>query len=179
MEAVPLEIGDERRKIMKIMKLSDARAFLSEAALNEISVCIEEIEKQTSAEIRVLVVAASSWLPRLSKKDQEKAIQRRAIKEYHLLGVGNTRDDTGVLIMISLEERKVRVLAGEAINQKVPQMTWSTAASCITQSFKEGFHSMGICTAINDIGKHLTGYFPAKPDDTNEISNGVIIKGRR
>ncbi len=161
------------------MKLSDARAFLSEAARNEISACIAEVEKRTSAEIKILVVAASSWLPRLSKKDQETAIQKRAIKEYHLLGIGNKHDDTGVLIMISLEERKVRVLAGEAINRKVPPMTWTTTARCITHSFKSDLHSKGICTAINDIGRHLTEYFPVKSDDTNEISNSVVLKGRR
>ena len=163
---------------MKIMLMSDAQAFLSETARNEISACIAEVEKRTSAEIKVLVVAASSWFPRLAKNDQEAAIQKRAIKEYQLLGIGNTRDDTGVLIMISLEERKVRVLAGEAINQSVPPTTWATAANSITQSFKSALHSKGICTAVNDIGMHLTEHFPVRPDDTNEISNSVIIKGR-
>jgi len=178
-EAEPPEIGDERRTIVKIMKLSDAQAFLSEAARNEILTCIAEVEKRTSAEIKVLIVAASSWLPRLSKKDQEQAVQKRAIQEYQLLGIGNTHDDTGILIMISLEERKVRVLAGEGINRKVPPTTWSTAASGITQSFKSDLHSKGICTAINDIGMHLTEHFPINPDDTNEISNSIVIKGRK
>lgn len=171
-------IGNQGRNIMGIMRLSDARAFLSEAACNDISDCIAEVEKKTSAEIKVLVVAASSWLPRLSQKDQEIAVQKRAIKEYKLLGIGNTRDDTGVLIMISLEERKVRVLAGEAINLLVPPTTWATVANCITDSIKTNLHAKGICAAINNIGMHLTEYFPIKPDDTNEISNSVVIKGR-
>ena len=156
----------------------DALNFLSSDQRNEIADAISKVETMTSSEIRVLVVAASSLLPKLSKKDQKEALRRRAIKEFSKLGIHNTRDKTGVLIMVSIEERMVQVLAGTGINSVVPENTWPSMVQRVTDGIKAGNPAQGITMAVVDIGTMLSEKFPLKSDDSNELSNVVVIKGR-
>jgi uncharacterized membrane protein len=156
----------------------DALNFLTNEQMNKIADAIAEAESTTSGEIRVLVVAASSVLPLFSKNDQKRALRRRAVREFAKLGIQNTRDRTGVLIMVSLEERMVQILAGTGINSIVPENTWPSMVQCITEGIKAGNPAQGILKAVADIGKMLSENFPVKPDDMNELSNAVVIKGR-
>lgn len=156
----------------------DALSFLTIDQRNEIADAIAKAETMTSGEIRVLVVAASSVMPKFSKRDQREALRRRAVREFSKLGIHNTRDRTGVLLMVSIEERMVQILAGNGINSVVPENTWPSMVHCITEGIKEGDHVQGILMAVADIGKMLSEKFPVKSDDTNELSNAVVIKGR-
>lgn len=156
----------------------DALNFLTSDQRNEIADAIAKAEAMTSGEIRILVVAASSVLPLLSKKDRKIAVRRRAEREFAKLKIQNTRDRTGVLMMVSLEERMVQVLAGVGINSVVPENTWPVMVRCITEGIKAGNPAQGITMAVADIGKMLSENFPIKADDYNELSNAVVIKGR-
>jgi uncharacterized membrane protein len=166
----------EKDKNMKTYR--DALNFLSSDQKNEITDAIAKAETITSSEIRVLVVAASSLLPKSSKSDQKVALRRRAIKEFSKLGMYNTKDKTGVLIMVSIEERMVQVLAGNGINSVVPENTWPSLVQRITEGIKAGNPAQGIILAVTDIGTMLSEKFPIKPDDSNELSNVIVIKGR-
>jgi len=156
----------------------DAMNFLTADQKSEIAEAISKAETMTSGEIRVLVVAASSVVPLFSKKERSAALRRRAAKEFEKLGIQNTRDKTGVLILVSLEERMVQVLAGSGINSVVPENTWPAMVQCITEGIKLGNPARGISMAVSDIGKMLSENFPLQSDDSNELPNEVVIKGR-
>lgn len=156
----------------------DALNFLARDQINEIEDAISKAEMMTTGEIRVLVTAASSVLPKFNKKNQRVALRRRAVREFSKLGIHNTRDKTGVLVMVSIEERMVQVLAGSGINSVVPENTWHIMVQSVTEGIKAGNPAQGISKAITDIGTILSEHFPLKPDDTNELSNALIIKGR-
>ncbi|MBK5276141.1 MAG: TPM domain-containing protein [Desulfuromonadales bacterium] len=156
----------------------DALNFLTSGQRNEISDAISKAEMMTSGEIRVLVVAASSIVPKFNKKEQREALRRRAVREFSKLGIHNTRDRTGVLLMVSIEERMVQVLAGNGINSVVPENTWPSMVHCITKTIKAGNPAQGISMAVSDLGKMLSEKFPARADDTDELSNAVVVKGR-
>ena len=106
-----------------MMKKLDALSFLTEAERNQIKECIGEAEKFTSGEIRVLIVSASSVIPKLCKTDQAKAVVRRAKAEFRRLGINKTHRSTGILILISLEEHMVRIQPDKAIDDLLPQDT--------------------------------------------------------
>jgi len=161
---------------MKIYK--DALNFLSGEQRNVVEDAIAKAEALTSGEIRVLVVAASSVLPLFNKNDRKIALRRRAEREFAKLGIHNTRDRTGVLIMVSIEERMVQVLAGSGINSVVSESTWPAMVRCIVEGIKAGDPASGISSAVAEIGKMLSEYFPIKSDDSNELSNEVVFKGR-
>jgi uncharacterized membrane protein len=157
---------------------SDALCFLSEAELKQIRDCITEAEIWTSGEIKVVVASASSIIPKIRKIDQEKAVTHKAKSLFRKLGINKTRESTGVLILISLEEHIVRVQPDKAIDSLLPESTWIPLVNCITEGIKNGNPAKGICMAVTQIGQKLAKHFPIRDDDTDELINDVIIIGR-
>ena len=70
----------------------DAFDSLTSDQKEEIADAIAKAEEKTSGEIRVLVVAASSVVPQLTKSEQRMALRHRAEKEFVKLGIQNTRE---------------------------------------------------------------------------------------
>jgi len=85
-----------------------------------------------------------------------------------------TRDRTGILIFISVFERKVWVLADQGINQKVPPRTWEEIVAIITEGIKEKRAADAVCQAIRRCGRLIEEHFPRKADDTDELANLII-----
>lgn len=130
---------------------------------------IKEKEKSTSGEIRVCIKEYKSFLER--KKD----IRQLAEKEFYKLNMHKTRDKTGILLYLLLGERKFYILADEGINSKVGQATWDKLRDEIQALFISGNFSNGIIHGIERVGNILSQHFPIKPDDTNELSNEIVL----
>lgn len=90
--------------------------------------------------------------------------------------IGKTAEHTGILIMLSLKERKVQVLADKNINDKVTQDTWDRAVEIIVNNIKQNNQAQGIIQAVQYVGNILAQHFPRKQNDINEISDEVEIK---
>ncbi len=101
----------------------------------------------------------------------EKALVSFLEQELH-----NTRDRTGILILISLFERRVQVLADSGINAKVAEQTWDEIVAIITTGLKTDDACAAVCNAVERCGELLTEHFPVKDDDTNELPNLIIEK---
>jgi len=127
------------------------------------------MEKITSGEIRV---SFKETKPVLKKR---KSIRSLVEEEFAKLGMNATRDKTGILIFILLKERQFYVLADSGINEKVEQTVWDSVRNNMQNEFKNGSYLSGILSAIEQVGKILSEHFPIKSDDTNELSNKVVI----
>lgn len=122
-------------------------------------------------------IRQTTWLKRLfiSQKDMDEEVEEAAITNFFQHGLYRTRDATGILIFISLLERKVWVLADHGINAKMAAGTWDAMVATITRGIKTGQAAPAICQAVESIGKKLTDSFPIQPEDENELKN-IIIK---
>ena len=127
------------------------------------------MEKITAGEIRV---AIKDKTPLLKAKS---SIRDLASEEFYKLGMAETRDKTGILIYILLSKREFYILADSGINEKVEQSTWDNIRNEMEADFKVGHYLDGILTTINKVGNILGEYFPIKADDTNELSNKVVV----
>ena len=143
--------------------------FFTDDDFLRISNKIKEAEKTTSGEIRVSIKEEVPFLKR------KKSIKELAEEEFYKLNMDKTRDKTGILLFIVLGERKFYILADEGINEKVSPDTWGRIRSLIENEFRNGRFTQGIIAGIEEIGKVLSQHFPIKPDDTNELSNKVVI----
>ncbi len=130
---------------------------------------IKETEKITSGEVRV---AIKESVPFLQKK---KDIKELAQSEFYNLKMNETRDKTGILIYILLSSRQFYIIADEGINSKVEQKTWDNIRDEMQAQFKLGHFVEGVLLAIERIGEVLSKHFPIKSDDTNELSNKVVL----
>ena len=81
-----------------------------------------------------------------------------------------------MLVLISVFERRVWVLADEGINAKVPEGQWESIVKIITDGIKQKRPAEAICAAVEKIGDLLKVHFPIKPDDIDELKNVIIDK---
>lgn len=101
-------------------------------------------------------------------------VEERALLAFVEQGVHHTRDATGILILISLFERRVHVLADRGINQAVPKETWDEIVQMVTAGIRCGQACEALCAAIKRCGDLLEEQFPRKADDTNELPDLIL-----
>jgi putative membrane protein len=101
-------------------------------------------------------------------------VREKALVSFVEHGLHETRDKTGILILISLFEHRVQVLADSGINAKVPEHTWEEIVAIIIDGLKTGNTCAATCQAVERCGELLQEHFPRKHDDTDELPNLII-----
>jgi uncharacterized membrane protein len=152
------------------MKTQLIYKFLNDDELLRISNKIKEEEKKTAGEICVSIKEHRSFL------QKKKSLRILTEEEFLKLGIDKTRDKTGIIIFILLEAREFYILADEGINKKVAEKTWDKIKDEMQEHFIQGKFSEGIIYGVERVGKILSEHFPIKPDDTNEISDRVVLE---
>ena len=146
-----------------------AKKLFSEKDLKIIADTIGEVESSTSGEVRVSIRQKRRW------GEKKLSIEQLARMEFHNLGMTQTRDRTGVLIFLLLQERQFYILADEGIHTKVEEGTWQNIANEISTQFAQQHFFEGIIKGIRSVGEVLAKNFPRKSDDKNELPNSVTI----
>lgn len=124
---------------------------------------------------KTLIRSVPALRRRLIHKDEISAeVEEKAIVSFLEQGLHHTRDETGILILISLFERRVHVLADRGINDVVAAETWDEIVQIITDGILSNDTCNALCVAIERCGKLLEEHFPVKSDDTDELSNLII-----
>ena len=116
------------------------------------------------------------WMKRcfiLEHQIQEE-VEEAATTQFFNQGLYRTRDETGVLVLISVFERKVWILADRGINAKVQAGQWDDIVKMIVDGIKQNRQTDAICEAVEKIADLLKTHFPIKPDDTDELKNLII-----
>jgi len=152
------------------MPINYIKKYLSKEELDFITNHIAEIEKFTSGEIRICFKMKKAWVERkLSSREL-------AIKEFHKLGMQNTKDKTGVLLYILFKDRKFEVVADKGINEKISEEKWTVITNHLINEFKAGNFKAGIVKGLDEIKEVLIKEFPRKDDDKDELSNDIVIE---
>lgn len=118
-------------------------------------------------------VGSIGWLQRafLARAEMDEEVRQRAVEAFQLHEMHATRDRTGVLILISLLEHRVVILADSGINSKVEPGVWEAIVVRLTTRLRAGKLVDGLCEAIGECGKILSIEFPPLADDRNELGN--------
>jgi putative membrane protein len=112
----------------------------------------------------------------ISDKEIDEEVEEAAITSFFREGLYRTKDETGILIFISIFERRVYVLADRGINAKLNEGEWDAIVRMITEGIKNKIQAEAICKAVGEAGRILKEYFPRKADDTDELKN-LIVEG--
>jgi len=112
----------------------------------------------------------------IGEKVAQTEVHQRALQAFFEHGLTGTRDRTGILILVTMLERRVQVLADEGINKKVEPGTWDEVVRLVLSGIKAGSLADGLAAGVERCGEILKKDFPIKPDDTNELPNEVIVE---
>lgn len=109
------------------------------------------------------------------KKRLEEAVRERAVRAFFEKKLYRTREETGILIFISLLEHKVWILGDRGINERIDPQFWQAMAGELAGKIREGRAFDGLCSVIEKLGRVLEEHFPQTAGDTNELSDEVIV----
>jgi putative membrane protein len=111
----------------------------------------------------------------MSTKRIEETVRERAVMAFYEKGLYKTKDETGILIFISLLEHKVWILGDRGINSKIDPDFWKNIASDLSAGIGKKEYGKSACKAISRCGEELSRFFPIKKDDINELPDEVIL----
>jgi putative membrane protein len=118
------------------------------------------------------------WMPlRLAltpAATKHRRVRRRAVAIFQAAAAGRTAGKTGILIYLSLAERRAEIVADEAIVKLTDEHAWGEAMTALIAEVREGRPGDGIVSAIERVGAVLAEHFPRSADDKNEIPDKLI-----
>jgi len=103
-----------------------------------------------------------------------RRVRRRALEMFHVACEQRTRGRTGVLLYLSLLERRAEIVAEETIHKKVKPEVWGESMHVLVEALKAGRPGEGIALAIEKMGDVLAECVPATADNPNELPDRPI-----
>lgn len=122
-------------------------------------------------------LGTQAWVIRLltSADRMRHKVRLRAERAFIKHTVGQTREGTGVLIMVSLLEHQIYILADQPLFRRVPVERWSSVVEVAVTRLKSGDIVGGLCQSIQECGTLLAKVCPGRPgDNPNELSNELV-----
>lgn len=114
-------------------------------------------------------------LPFAGPLRQAEAVRERAVVAFYQQGLFRTRDETGILIFISLLEHKVWILGDRGINERIEQRCWESLAAEMAAGLRAGKGAESLCSVIAQCGDELARHFPRRADDINELTDEILM----
>lgn len=119
------------------------------------------IDDSSSNQIAVVILPTLDGYP----------IEEYANKLFRDWGIGNKKTNNGILLLIAINDRKVRIEVGYGLEGAIPDITANSIINNdIKPSFKAGAYYEGIEKATTDIAKAAIGEYklarPKKGKDT-------------
>ena len=105
---------------------------------------------------------------------KHRRVRRRAIAIFQAAAAARTTGRNGILIYLSLAERRAEIIADEAILKVTDDHTWGEAMTALITDVKDGKIGDGIAAAVQRVGVVLSEHFPRSADDSNEIPDKLI-----
>ena len=136
--------------------------LLSEEERKAVVEAIRQVERKSSAEIRVHL-----------ESHYFSDVLDRAVAVFDRLGMRKTEARNGVLLYVALKDRVSAIIGDENVNRYVGREFWKETDREMNAFFSEGRFTEGICGAILRIGEELQLHFPGGPEDANELPDDI------
>ena len=123
------------------------------------------------------VSSKGDWLRRIltTKKFQANAARAGAAAMFYEAGIANTSAENGLLIYLSLLERRMEVIADRGILKAVPPLKWNHAVFELKDVAKNAEPGK-LIAAIRELGTILAEHMPPTGENPNELADGPRIE---
>jgi putative membrane protein len=108
------------------------------------------------------------------KGTKARRVRRRAVELFKAAVANRTEGRTGILLYLSLLERRAEIVADEAIHSRTEPEAWGEAMAALVDQVKAGRPGDGMAQAVERIGAVLADCLPARHENPNEISDRLI-----
>lgn len=116
------------------------------------------------------------------RRKLDRAVEQAARAAFYELNVGSTRDRSGILIYVSLLERRCRVVEDVGIRARIDAAScaasWASSVSEVEAAVREGGVGAGgadrLARAVEALGPLLQKALPRREDDVNELPDLAV-----
>src|SRR3989338_2525583 len=122
------------------MHSTHPRLFFSNAEKKAIEAAIQSSEMKTSGEIHVHL-----------ESDAKKTILEDAQKIFEKIGMANTQEKNGVLILLAVKDKQFAVIGDSGIHAKVEADFWQHISKILSEHFKKNDLAGGLVAGISKI----------------------------
>jgi putative membrane protein len=124
------------------------------------------------------IVRRLPWLKRklIHPRELDATVHNKALTSFMSEGLHQTPENIGVLILISLFEHRVEIVADSGIGDKIAPATWKELVDLLTKGIKQGQAGETLCRVINETATILAEHFPPGTSDTNHLPNLILNK---
>ncbi|MDD5312054.1 MAG: TPM domain-containing protein [Dehalococcoidia bacterium] len=142
--------------------VNDYANLLSMQAKTQLEAQLTQLEKDTTAEVAVVTI----------KSMDGDYIEDYAVKLFEKWGIGKKEKNNGVLFLVALDDRKMRIEVGYGLE---PVITDGRAGRIrdndVLPRFKQNDYEGGIIAGVNSIEKYIRDGTPPAPLEENPVKN--------
>jgi putative membrane protein len=110
-----------------------------------------------------------------AKKSRAQAARTGAAAMFYEAGIANTSAENGLLIYLSLLERRLEVIADRGILKAVPALKWNNAVFELKRIGRKP-EPDSLVKAMRNLGDLLAEHMPATGENPNELPDGPRIE---
>lgn len=142
--------------------VNDFARVISAADAAAIEKLAKELEDKTSAQIAVVTI----------KSIRPETIENYAVKLFKKWGIGRKGKDNGVLLLVAVEDREVRIETGYGLEGAIPDaLARRIIENNIIPYFKQGQYSAGILSGNLEILKLIAREYKAEITGLQQFQN--------
>ena len=131
--------------------ITDNAHLLSGSTRSRIEGLIRELHLKTSSEIAVVTIKTF---------DPYSSIEEYAVELFEEWGIGEKNKDNGVLFLVSITEKKIKIEVGYGLEGAIPDArAGDIIRRIITPAFKEGDFNLGILGGTKAIVQYVAGEY--------------------
>ena len=143
--------------------VNDLAGVLSKEQVAILEEKLVALDDSTSNQIAVVIL----------KTLEGYEVQEYANKLFRSWGIGNKKTNNGVLILASIEDRKIWIEVGYGLEGAIPDITASSIyRNEIVPEFKQQNYYRGIDNAINALSKAAVGEYKTKRNKPSSGKDG-------
>ena len=130
--------------------VTDAAGILSEAEKSALEQKLVSFDDSTSNQIAVVII----------KSLQDRPIEEYATKLFRTWGIGSKKTNNGVLLLVAVDDRKVKIETGNGLEGAIPDIiAGEIIRNRIAPAFKAGNYYKGIDEATDALAQAAVGEF--------------------
>jgi uncharacterized protein len=143
--------------------VNDEAHVLSDYDRNMLEQRLVALDDTTSNQIAIVTIPTLNDYP----------IEEYANKLFRAWGIGNKKTNNGVLILVAVNDHKVRIEVGYGLEGAIPDITASDIiANDIRPAFKQGNYYSGLSSAVESLAKAAAGEYHQKREKRDDDDGG-------
>lgn len=145
-------------------RVTDLTGTLQRSEIEALATTLARFEKETSTQIAVLVVATTAG----------ESVEEYAIRIAHENRIGTRENDNGVLLLVAIEDRQIRIEVGYGLEGVIPDLlAHKIITSEILPLFKRGEYYEGILAGVSALMAASRNEYTAK-ENAKEDDQSIL-----